>query len=243
MENLCACVCVCVCVSAHVRVCVCVCVCVCLLFKPPWKAPLLKSHVGLQTLQSCRLIVYSAISGSRGCFGSVWERKKAESVSVRGLFSRWEVRGKLDVGVFMVLFFALLSETCNIQPRFKRERQREREGLHYLFCDVFTDISVLSSTVLMIVHFDIVSGFVLLVQDICIILTYCYLNKTTHPTTLCLSVLILQVSLTQELQDPDITIMIIVISSSSSSSIVKRVVLDSSIILYGLNLAMFHALR
>ncbi len=50
------------------NVCVCVCVCVCPLCKPPWKAPLLKSHVGLQTLQSCCLRVYSAISGSTGYF-------------------------------------------------------------------------------------------------------------------------------------------------------------------------------
>lgn len=63
----------------------CVCVHVCVHFtNRPWKAPLLKSHVSLQTLQSCCLIVYSVISGSK-------ENFRPERVWVE-VFSHREVR-------------------------------------------------------------------------------------------------------------------------------------------------------
>lgn len=110
----------------------CVCVLVCPLCKPPWKAPLLKSHVGLQTLQSCCLIVYSAISGSPVTpVCKKTERVCAEVYSLTGRFRKVECFGCVFV---FCLFF---SQCCT--PEF-------RKGIKYLFYSREVEIHVFLST-------------------------------------------------------------------------------------------------
>lgn len=102
----------------------CLCVCVCALCKPPWKAPLLKSHVGLQTLQRCCLIVYSAISGSP--FISAFKKAGNLREFVRRFALSQEGSGKLNVVVaFLVLFCAAFPVTRHMHPRVLREKRHQ----------------------------------------------------------------------------------------------------------------------